>query len=115
MRFQVCTVWILPELAALAKTSDDPRAKQLQEWCGKEIEIYLRSHPNYFLLMPTVYSYLTEEPKDIFNISEDIYEDRGVHYTTAQIRSTLKLLMLNPRNKIKIQKKNNRDYYYIEN
>lgn len=115
MRFRNNTVWILPELAALAKTSDDPRAKQLEEWCAKEMEIYLRSHPNYFLLMPIVYSYLTEEPKDVFNISEDIYEDRGVHYPNAQIRETLKILMSNPRNKVKMQKKNGKNHYYIEN
>lgn len=115
MRFPIKTVWILPELAALAKTSDDSRAKQLEEWCAKQMEIFLRSHPNLFLLMPTVYSCLTEEPKDVFNISEDIYENTSIHYPNAQILSTLKILMSNPRNKVKMQKKKGKNYYYIEN
>lgn len=115
MRFRINTVWILPELTALARTSDDPRAKQLEEWCAKEMEIFLRSHPNYFLLMPIVYSCLTEEPRDVFNISEDIYEDTGVHYPNAQILAALKILKSNPRNKVKMQKKSGKNYYYIEN
>lgn len=115
MRFRLDTVWILPELAAIAKASDDPRAKQLEEWCEKQMEIYLRSHPNYFLLIPIVYPCLTEEPKDVFNISEDIYENTGTHYSNAEILATLKILKSNPRNKVKMQKKKGKNYYYIEN